>query len=274
MTLGFSPCPNDTFIFHAMTHGLVDTEGLTFEVLMEDVEQLNQRALKQELDITKLSYHAWLYLMKEYTLLGSGSALGNHCGPLLISKRTILPEELPNCVVAIPGEYTTANYLLSAAFPVLKEKKVMLFSDIEKAVLDGSVDAGLIIHENRFTYAERGLQKIQDLGEWWEDGTGFPIPLGGIVARSSFGKEELAKINRVLRRSVEYAFAHPEACMDFVREHAQEMDESVMLKHIQLYVNDFSVDLGTRGRAAIHEMHHRAVDAGLPVDKEIGEMAF
>ncbi|MEO1263773.1 MAG: 1,4-dihydroxy-6-naphthoate synthase [Bacteroidota bacterium] len=258
LTLGFSPCPNDTFIFDAMIHDKIDTEGLHFEVVMEDVEELNQRAFKGQLDITKLSYHAYAYLIKEYVLLTAGSALGNNCGPLLIAKRAIPPEEVKHCKIAIPGKYTTANFLLGLAFPEAQNKTELLFSDIERSVLQDEVDAGLIIHENRFTYAERGLVKIMDLGEFWESATRLPIPLGGIVVKRSFADDVQQKINRVLERSVRFALANPKASKSFVEKFAQEMDEVVMYKHINLYVNDFTVNLGESGEKAVNAMFQAA----------------
>ena len=254
LTLGYSPCPNDTFIFDAMVHGKIDTEGLEFEVLHADVEELNRKAFNAELDITKLSYHAYAHLTEKYILLRSGSALGNNCGPLLVAARNIDKTEVENLSIAIPGKFTTANFLLSFAFPNAKNRIETLFSDIETAVFGGKVDLGVIIHENRFTYFERGLHKVMDLGEHWEKTTGLPIPLGGIVARRGFDKELLQKINRVLRRSLEYAFANPDASRDYVCANAQEMSYEVMQQHIQLYVNQYSLELGEKGIAAVENM--------------------
>jgi 1,4-dihydroxy-6-naphthoate synthase len=254
LSIGFSPCPNDTFIFDAMLHGKVDTEGLSFEVYMEDVEALNRRAFAGELDITKLSYHAFAYLTEAYALLDAGSALGNNCGPLLIAKRPMETAEVLAANIAIPGKMTTANFLLSLAYPGATRKTETIFSGIEDAILEGTADAGLIIHENRFTYERRGLVKIIDLGEFWEQSTGLPIPLGGIVARRTLPTEVQHKINRVLRRSVEYAFAHPTEVMPFIRMHAQEMEDAVMQAHIDLYVTQYSIDLGPEGRNAVSQM--------------------
>jgi 1,4-dihydroxy-6-naphthoate synthase len=268
LTLGFSPCPNDTFIFDAMMHHKIDTEGLDFQVIMGDVEDLNQRAFRNELDITKLSYHAFAYLTAPYILLHSGSALGNNCGPLLIAKT--IPQDwekhISDMKIAIPGKYTTANFLLSYAFASAKNKVETLFSDIENAVNQGVVEAGVIIHENRFTYQQHGLKKMIDLGEHWETTTGYPIPLGGIVTRREFPNELQQKINRVLRRSVEYAFANTADVMPFVRTHAQEMQEAVMLQHIHLYVNDFTIDLGEKGRAAVTHLFAKAKEYGVIPD--------
>ena len=254
LTIGFSPCPNDTFIFDAMVHGKIDTEGLEFEVVLADVEELNRKAAKAELDITKLSYHAFAYLTDKYMLLRSGSALGNNCGPLLVSKKNFRLEELKDLSIAIPGKYTTANFLLNFAFPNLHNKTEVLFSDIEKKVLSEEFDLGVIIHENRFTYAERGLVKIMDLGEFWEQQTALPIPLGGIVCKRDVDLEIIKKINRILRRSIVFAFENPDESDDYVCQHAQEMDPSVMKKHIELYVNQYSIDLGEKGEKAIQKM--------------------
>lgn len=263
LTLGFSPCPNDTFIFDALLHGRIDTEGLVFEPVMEDVEALNRRAFAGELAVTKLSYHAFAHLTDRYALLDAGSALGNNCGPLLIARQDMTEAEVNAARIAIPGKMTTANFLLSLAFPLAQHKQEVVFSDIENAVLLGDVEAGLIIHENRFTYAQKGLVKILDLGEHWETTTGLPIPLGGIVVRRDLPLEIQQKVNRVLRQSVEYAFANPAEVMPFVRQHAQEMDEAVMRAHIDLYVTKYTVDLGEEGRSAVEQMFRIASEKGV-----------
>ncbi len=263
LTLGFSPCPNDTFIFDALLQGKVDTEGLSFVPVMEDVEALNRRAFAGELAATKLSYHAFAHLTERYALLDAGSALGNNCGPLLIARQPLTEDEINAARIAIPGKMTTANFLLSLAYPNAQNKQEVIFSGIENAVLSGETEAGLIIHENRFTYTQKGLLKILDLGEYWETTTGLPIPLGGIVVRRDLPLETQQRLNRVLRRSVEYAFAHPEDVMPFVRQHAHEMDESVMRAHIDLYVTQHTVDLGADGRAAVRQMFRIAQEKGL-----------
>ncbi|MEN0047971.1 MAG: 1,4-dihydroxy-6-naphthoate synthase [Bacteroidota bacterium] len=254
LTLGFSPCPNDTFIFYAMIHGKVDTEGLEFKVLLADVEELNQRAFANDLNITKLSYHAYAYLLQQYVLLDSGSALGNNCGPLLIAKKDYTAEQLEQAIIAIPGKYTTANFLFRLAYPKVEHTKELLFSEIEAAILKEEVEAGVIIHENRFTYQDKGLIKIQDLGEFWESKYQMPIPLGGIVAQRSLPKEIVQKVNRVLQKSVAYAFEHPDEVMPYVRQYAQEMEEAVMKQHIDLYVNNYTLNLGTKGKSAINTL--------------------
>jgi 1,4-dihydroxy-6-naphthoate synthase len=260
LTLGFSTCPNDTFIFDAMVNGIIDTEGLRFNLHLADVEELNRLAFSSTIDITKVSYHAFAYLSEAYQLLTSGSALGFGNGPLLISKHKIYPDELKDLKIAIPGKYTTANLLLSLAYPHLNQKREYLFSDIEEVILTGEADAGLIIHENRFTYRAKGLKKIVDLGEWWDQQTGLPIPLGGIIIKRNLPHEIRLKVNRVLKRSVEYALANPNDSLPFVRQHAQSMDEEVMRNHIQLYVNDFSVDLGTKGKEAITALYEKSIE--------------
>jgi 1,4-dihydroxy-6-naphthoate synthase len=265
LSLGFSPCPNDCFMFDAIVNGRIDLEGLDFSVRLADVEALNRSAFAGDADVTKLSYHAYAFCIDNYVLLDAGSALGRNCGPLLISKRDIARQEVAAGAlrIAIPGKYTTANFLLGLAFPQAQDKTALVFSAIEAALLDEQFDAGLIIHENRFTYETKGLKKIVDLGEYWEAETGAPIPLGGIVIKRSLPDEMKDRVNRVLRRSVEYAFAHRTASLDYVRAHAQEMDEDVMYRHIDLYVNEYSLDLGVEGRRAVELLFERAAATGI-----------
>lgn len=258
LTLGFSPCPNDTFIFDALIHGKIDTEGLSLKVFFDDVETLNQKALRGELDITKLSFHAFAYVAEQYALLDAGSALGFGVGPLLICKKenaerieSQLKNESFELKTGIPGKYTTANFLLGVAYPQLTNKQEMVFSEIEDALLNDEIDLGLIIHENRFTYQAKGLHKVIDLGAYWEEFSGCAIPLGGIVVNRNLPLEVQEKVNRLVRKSVAYAFENPKSGIEFIREHAQAMDEEVMYKHIELYVNQYSVDLGVEGRKAI-----------------------
>lgn len=262
LTLGFSPCPNDTFIFDALIHHKIDTEGLNFEVFFDDVETLNQKAFKAKLDITKLSYHAYAFAIKNYVLLDAGSALGFGVGPMLICKDS---QDLnnPDLRVGIPGKYTTANFLLSLAYPHLKNKQEMVFSTIEQKLLNDEIDLGLIIHENRFTFQDKGLQKVQDLGEYWETQTNSAIPLGGIVIKRSLPQEMQQKVNRLIKKSVEFAFDNPKSALSFIKSHAQEMDEKVMYKHIDLYVNKFSVNLGIEGKKAISTLFELAFEKGI-----------
>jgi 1,4-dihydroxy-6-naphthoate synthase len=263
ITLGISPCPNDTFIFGALAGKLIDTEGIDFEFVMEDVEALNKMAFAGTTDVTKLSYHAFAYLTDRYALLHAGSALGNNCGPLLVARTALSETEINQARIAIPGKMTTANFLLGLAFPNATDRVETLFSGIEEAVVNGDCDAGLIIHENRFTYQQKGLVKLMDLGEYWESTTGLPIPLGGIVVRRDIPQEVQLKINRLVRKSVEFAFANTEAVMPYIRSHAQAMDDQVMMSHIGLYVNDYTIDLGPKGQSAIREMFRMALEKGL-----------
>ncbi len=256
--IGFSPCPNDTFIFDALINQKIDTQGLVFEPFIADVEELNLQAQQGNLHITKLSYHAFASVLDTYELLHSGSALGRNCGPLLIARQKMDSHEIDNATIAIPGKNTTANLLLSIAYPEARHKKEMLFSQIENTVLTKQADCGLIIHESRFTYQQKGLVKICDLGEFWETHTRLPIPLGGIAIRRSLPQHLKIKINQLLRQSVEYALANPAQALPYVRQYAQEMDEKVIMSHIQLYVNDFTVDLGQDGRQAIQYLFEKA----------------
>ena len=263
LTLGFSPCPNDTFIFDAMVHGRIDTEGLEFDYFLADVEELNRKALNSEVDITKMSYHAYAYVAQNYLILDAGSALGHRNGPLLISKRLINISELANVRIAIPGKYTTANLLFSIAWPEATNKTEYLFSDIEEALIKDEVDAGLIIHETRFTYFKKGLHKIADMGEYWEQLTGLPIPLGAIVIKRNIPYDIAQKVNRILRRSLEYAYKDSFVSYDFVAGNAKEMDSTVINNHIRLFVNEYTLHLGNKGREAINELFRIAGERGV-----------
>jgi 1,4-dihydroxy-6-naphthoate synthase len=253
-TLGFSPCPNDTFIFDALVNKKIDTEGLDFEVFLEDVQTLNQWAMQGKLDISKISYGVLPLILSQYRLLEAGGALGKGVGPLLISSSPRPLAEVNACTIAIPGRQTTAHLLFSLAFPEAAQKEFMVFSDIEDAVLSGKVDCGVIIHENRFTYQQKGLTKLMDLGEFWEKETGAPIPLGGIVLRENLAPSLSKKVNALIRKSLEYAFSHYPTLSDYVKAHAQEMDEKVMRQHIDLYVNNFSLSLGKDGKKAVQTL--------------------
>jgi len=263
LSLGYSPCPNDCFIFDALVHGKIDTEGIDFEPVLEDVETLNRKAQRGELDITKLSFHAYAYVLEHYILLRAGSALGFNCGPLLVAKTDIKNPTKELKRVAIPGKLTTANFLLSLAMPDIKDKIEFVFSDIEEAVLSGQVDAGLIIHENRFTYQDKGLKKVMDLGEYWDSLIHAPIPLGGIVIKRNLESELQQQVNCLIKKSVEYAVKNPESSMPYVRANAQAMKEEVMKKHIDLYVNNFSLELGETGIRAVKLMFDKAESVGL-----------
>jgi 1,4-dihydroxy-6-naphthoate synthase len=254
LTLGFSPCPNDTFIFDAMVNGDLDTEGLKFDVVLEDVQTLNQWAIEGKLDISKISYGVLNKVLPTYKVLNSGSALGMGVGPLLISKNALTKEdEISKMTVAIPGENTTAHFLFKMAYPNSKNKVFLRYDEIENFVLDGK-GLGVIIHENRFTYAEKGLNKIKDLGDYWETSTGNPIPLGGIVVKRNLDNQLQEKIEKLITKSIEKSYERLPSLSAYIQEHAQEMTPSVMKQHIDLYVNQYSLDLGKNGKSAIVQL--------------------
>ena len=250
--IGFSPCPNDTFIFDALVNKRIDTEGLDFLPMLEDVETLNQWALQGRLPLTKISYGVLPLVVDQYDLLDAGGALGKGVGPLLIAKTRFPPEAIENLRVAIPGKNTSAHMLFSLAFPHSRNKEFMIFSGIEDAVLTGKADCGVIIHENRFTYMQKGLVKLVDLGEFWEQKTGCPIPLGGIVIRKDFTAGLKEQVTRLIKKSLEFSFSCYPELTGFVKDHAREMEETVMRQHIDLYVNQFSFSLGEDGRRAVN----------------------
>ena len=255
LTLGFSPCPNDTFIFDALVNKKIDAEGLEFDVVLEDVETLNKWSFEKKLDITKLSYPAFFQNLDKYVLLNSGAALGKGVGPLLISKVKSQNLKIETNSIALPGENTTANLLFSFAYPEAKNKKHMIFSAIEDSVLNEQTELGVIIHENRFTYQQKGLHKVTDLGEYWEGKMKAPIPLGGIAVRRSIDKETSLKIDKLIRKSIEFAFSNYPLITQYVKQHSQEMSEDVMRQHVELYVNNFSIDLGIDGKQAIETLY-------------------
>lgn len=262
LSLGFSPCPNDTFIFDALVNKKIDTMGFEFGVVLEDVETLNQWALQGKLDITKLSFPAFFQSSNEYVLLNSGSALGKGVGPLLISKSADINQgsKIEDLTIALPGSHTTANLLFSFAYPNATNKEFMVFSSIEDAVLRGKTDLGVIIHENRFTYQQKGLFKVRDLGEYWEEKMNAPIPLGGIASKKE-SRAAARTIDSLIRQSLEHAFSNYPFITDYVKQHSQVMSEDVMRQHIDLYVNNYSLDLGAEGRQAIatlYDVYNRA----------------
>lgn len=257
LNLAISTCPNDTFIFDAIVNKRIDLGSLSISLSFADIDVLNGMAESGYPDIVKLSYATYPFVSEKYQMLNSGSALGKGVGPLVISKRKIYPDELPDAAIAIPGLKTTANLLFSIFFPTSKNKKVYLFSDIEEAILSNEVDAGLIIHENRFTYQSKGLHRIVDLGETWEKSNNLPIPLGGIAVKRDLPLTIKIQIQDLVRKSVEFAFANPMESEAFVCKHAQELDSSTIQKHIELYVNNFSVNLGITGINAINALWER-----------------
>lgn len=266
ISLAYSPCPNDTFAFHAMTHSLVDTEGLEFDLCLKDVQELNEAAFRGEYDVCKLSYHAFFTMADRYLMLNCGSALGFNNGPILVKRAganinfndTFNKELYENGVVAIPGEQTTAALLLKVAYPKIKNVRPILFSEIEGAILRSEVDAGVLIHEGRFVYREKGLELIRDLGEFWQSTFKSAIPLGGIAVRRDL--ECASKVERVLRRSIEYARAHPEASADYVAQNAQELSPQVQRKHVELFVNDYTLDVGSEGKEAVYLMYDKFLE--------------
>lgn len=263
LTIGYSPCPNDTFIFYALIHDKVRIPGIEFRERLEDVETLNRLALEGALDITKISYHALGHLRERYALLRSGGALGKGCGPLIVARPGTTLPDLKQGTIAIPGRLTTAYLLLRLYDPSLRNVIVMTFDEIMDAVSKGTVTAGLIIHESRFTYPLYRLEKLLDLGEWWEQYSGLPIPLGGILGKRSLGRDLLIAIEAGIRESLAYAWAYSEEVLSYCRQHSQEMDEQVMKSHINLYVNDFSLDLGKNGLAAVRRLFEEAEAGGV-----------
>lgn len=258
--IGFSTCPNDTFIFDALINKRIDTRGFEFVPYLADVEELNQKAFNDDLEVTKLSYHAYAYLTDKYILSNSGSALGDNVGPLLICKNPQLDIKDPNLRVAIPGKFTSANFLFSLVYPHLKNKTEVLFSDIENQLLQNNFDLGVVIHETRFTYHERGLNKVDDLGNWWYNHYNAPIPLGAIAIKRNLPADTINTINQLIKESVEYAFKNPAASLPFVKEHAQDMREEVMYNHIKLYVNSYTLNLREKGQNAIRAMFKTAIE--------------
>lgn len=260
LSLGYSPCPNDTFIFYALTHNRL-AKDIQFRETLKDVETLNRMALNKELDVTKASFHGFCFFKDEYCLLHSGSALGRGCGPLIVA-REMVDLRKHGIKIAIPGRMTTAFLMLRLFAPEARTIVEMPFDMIMNAVSMGTVDAGLIIHESRFTYPGYGLVKIIDLGEWWEKETGLPIPLGGIFARRDLGAGVIYKIDRLIRQSLEYAFKHPEETREYIKKNAQELDDDVIDQHLKLYVNDYSLDIGD-GINSVEELLKRAGELNL-----------
>jgi len=264
LTLGYSPCPNDTFIFYALVHGRIDTDVLIFKEVLADVETLNQMARQARLDITKVSFHAFAHLRGSYCLLRSGGALGKGCGPLVVAREEYDMKDLRGKTIAIPGDLTTAFLLLRVFDPALKDRvRVMPFHRVIDAVKRGDADAGLIIHESRFTYRREGLRQVIDLGEWWEKETSLPIPLGCIIARRELGRDLVQKTDALIRASLSYAFNNRDETKTYIRSHAQELDDSVIDQHIQLYVNAYSLDIGEDGTRAAQELFRRASEQGI-----------
>lgn len=261
LTLGYSPCPNDTFIFYGLVHQKIDSGNLKFKEMLFDVETLNQKALRAELDITKVSFHAYGHLRDKYALLSSGGAMGRGCGPIVVAREKMTMDDLKGRKIAIPGRLTTAYLLLQLYDSALSDNiVVMTFNRIMDAVKSGEADAGLLIHESRFTYKDYGLFEITDLGKWWEEKTGLPIPLGCVLAKKSLGIELIRNIDILIKLSVEYALTHRGETKEYIKAHSRELADDVIEQHINLYVNNYSIDLGSDGMLAVEELFKRAED--------------
>lgn len=263
LTFAYSPCPNDTFMFHDVAAGAARLPDRAIRVELHDVETLNRLAADERFDVTKLSFHAYLRVRDRYQLLNVGAALGPGGGPVVVARRDIPPDKLPACRIAVPGELTTAHLLLRLWAPRADDRVFVRYDEVMDAVAQGRADVGVIIHEGRFVYAQAGLRKLVDLGEWWRERTDLPIPLGGIAARKALGAETIAQVEAVLRRAIENSFAHPEATTAYVRQHAREMDGGVLQEHIRTFVNEYSLDLGPAGRAAVARLEELALGAGI-----------
>lgn len=263
LTLAYSPCPNDTFMFHDIASGALRGSGYDFKIHLHDVETLNRLALGGAYDVTKISFHAWLLARRDYQLLNAGAALGFGCGPLLVARRPLTRADMPRCRIAVPGELTTAHLLFRLWAPDAGERLFVRYDEILDLVRQGTVDAGILIHETRFVYREAGLTCVADLGAWWETETGQPIPLGCVVARRRLGAAVHAELESLLRQSIRNSQAHPESAADYVNRHARELDPAVQEQHIRMFVTDFSLDLGEQGRAAVSVLEQRAQAAGI-----------
>lgn len=265
LTFGYSPCPNDTFMFHALAGGRIDVAPLSIDVRLHDVQTLNEMAFDATLDVTKLSFFGWLRVMDAYDLLPCGAALGFGCGPLVVSGKPLSREDMPGSRIVLPGEWTTAHLLFRLWAPDARDRVFAPYDRIFADLNEGRADCGVIIHESRFTFEQAGFTAVQDLGAWWEDETGLPIPLGCIAVRRSLPQDVKARLAALVRSSIETARKDPEPAMPYIHEHAREMDPDVLREHIRTFVNDFSLDMGEKGRAAVAELEKRAMEAGLLV---------
>ena len=263
LTAACSPCPNDTFMFHDLASGELTLPDRRIEVQLHDVETLNRMALSGTFDVTKISFHTYLLVREQYKLLSVGAALGFGCGPVLVSRGDINTSDIAAAKIAVPGKLTTAHLLLELWEPRITDKLFVRYDNVMEMIASGQVDAGVIIHEGRFVYEQAGLQMIADLGAWWQTQTQLPIPLGGIVARKSLGEKTIADFEALLRRAIENSMANPDATREYVLQHAAEMDSDVLDEHIKTFVNDYSLDMGAEGHAAVEEMRNRALAAGI-----------
>lgn len=263
LSLGFSPCPNDTFIFNAMVNGILRPLGIVFKPELHDVETLNQMAFEEKLDITKLSFYAWLRVKKRYTLLSSGGAIGYGCGPIVISSKSLRHEDMAHCRIALPGEWTTAHLLFRLWAPEAQQRQFVPYDRIFDTLRSGQAECGVIIHESRFTFKESGFQQVVDLGAWWEEQTGLPIPLGCIAASNRLPVIVVDQVERLIQQSIQLARENPDDTLPYIRQHAQEMTADVLRAHIDMFVNEFSLNMGGKGRQAVAVLAERAQQAGI-----------
>ena len=262
LTFGYSPCPNDTFMFHGIAQGLVETDEIRLQPQLHDVETLNAMAMDEDLDVSKLSFYAWMAVKERYHLLNSGAAMGFGCGPVLITKEPLQPEEVRESRVVLPGRWTTAHLLFRMWAPDAQQRIFVPYDRIFDLLVSGQADCGVIIHESRFTFEQAGFTTIVDLGAWWETKTGLPIPLGGIAVKKDYGQPLIDRIDALIKTSIQQAMDHPEKTLPYIRAYAQEMDETVLSAHIQTFVNSFSLDLGEQGRQAVEALEAMARDSG------------
>ncbi|HDZ20969.1 hypothetical protein LCGC14_0253950 [marine sediment metagenome] len=263
LSVAYSPCPNDTFMFHDVATGKLRLPGRDIQVHLHDVETLNRMAMEATFDVTKLSLHAWLLVEDAYRMLGVGAAMGKGCGPVIVAGKAIAPADLAGCRIAIPGELTTAHLLLQLFQPTVGEKIFVRYDRVMDLVASGQADAGVIIHEGRFTYAKAGLKLVADLGQWWQEQTDLPIPLGCFAARRDLGAETISQFEALLRTSIENALADPGPAREYAKTYAQEMDEAVLTQHVEMFVNDYSLALGDEGGAAVEKLRSLAMQAGV-----------
>lgn len=263
LTFGFSPCPNDTFMFHGIASGIMQLENCDFSIQLHDVETLNQMAMKSHLDITKISFYAWLNVKNNYQLLNSGSALGHGCGPVLISKQNVKHDEIPRLRIVLPGKWTTAHLLFRLWAPEAVNKIFVDYGQIFDCLMSDVADLGVIIHESRFTFEKAGFKTVVDLGAWWENETKMPIPLGCIVVKNTVPDEIKKRLDVLIKNSIKYAMTNPNKSLPYIKKHAQETGDAILQKHIKTFVNDFSLDLGDKGNAAVKKLEDMARLAGV-----------
>jgi len=263
LSFGYSPCPNDTFMFDAIARGVVGIEGVRIDPVLHDVQTLNTLALEAALDISKLSFYAWMAVKDTYRLLSSGGAMGFGCGPVLVARKHLAKEQIRDCRVVLPGAWTTAHLLFRLWAPDAEQRFFVPYDRIFETIDSGQADCGVIIHESRFTFQEAGFRTVVDLGAWWEERTGLPIPLGGIAVKKGLGDALIDRIDEAVNASIRQAMADPDAALPYIRQHAQEMNGDVLKAHIQTFVNDFSLDSGATGQKTLDVLEDMAKEAGV-----------